>query len=92
MKKKIAFNTSLFLMLVVALFLTSCKKEPSKCENWEYQDICTAKSASANCYEYVHKVSNMCNEALRDAHERKRTLIYENNDVRIERHYIRQTD
>ncbi len=92
MKKKIAFNTSLIFMLAVALSLLSCKKDPSKCEIWEYKDICTPKSASANCYEYVNKVSNMCNAALQDAHEGRRTVIYENSNVKIERHYIREAN
>ena len=78
------------MLAFASCILSSCKKDASRCENWEYQDVCSPKSASANCDEYVHKVANICYKELQDAHEGRTSLIYENDTVRVERHYVRQ--
>jgi hypothetical protein len=82
-----------FLLILVSLILSGCRKEESKCEKWEVEYYCIPLTFTAFCSATRVLTIYICNESdLADAHAGRETVTFESTDQKEMRKYIRRVD
>jgi hypothetical protein len=78
-------------VLILLTVLCSCSKSSSdSCEQWEYYDHCEPKSQSVICGEDHNVQGSVCGDRLADAKAGRTSVIDDNADRKLTRHYIRK--
>src|SRR5262245_24888904 len=80
-----------FLLMVLVLNFSGCKKQENKCEKWEVEYYCIPTAIFTICSPTRNLTIRICNESdLGDAHAGRETLIFEGSGYKEMRKYIRR--